>query len=172
MSVSRIYGDFEFPGDVAMTGTGSLPASSVVNATVASTAKVAHTKVQQRKVAQHIQVGGTDITAKTELVHIAYGAGTVLGVNVATITAPTGGDKAFTVDVKKSTGGGAVATILTGVVTINSTKTSLTTYAGTLSGTPTFIAGDLLEIVVAVSGSTGSQGQGLIVTIDLYDEGS
>ncbi len=108
--------------------------------------------------------GGTNVVAVSKIVHIAGGAGVVSAIVVTPSTAPTGGDLKWTVDVLKSTGGGAFATILPAVVSIDNTVADFRGIAVEVS-TLTYADGDLLQIVVAVSGSTGSQGQGGEITL-------
>lgn len=125
-------------------------------------------KMRHRHAVSYGQKNGTDVTTETKMVHIAKAAGTIQTIEVVSATAPTGGDKAFTVDLHKSTGGGAFATVLSAVVTVNSSDTDRVIEAGTLS-TATYADGDIFAIVVTTSGSTGSQGQGLCVTVN-FDE--
>ena len=75
----------------------------------------------------------------------------------------------ITVDIKLGSQGVAFATILSGVVTIDNTKANRQVVDGTIS-TLTAVAGDTLEVVVAASGSTGSQGQGLSVTVTVRED--
>jgi len=145
-----------------------IPSGSITEAALKSTFRLPAAKGIHHFGKEHRQLGGADVAAKTDLIHIASYAGSVVAFKVVTITAPTGGDKAFTVDLKKSTGGGAVATILSAVVTVNSTSTSLVVQSGTISSAD-YVAGDIFEVVVAVSGSTGSQGQGVIAEA-FFDE--
>lgn len=165
------YLDHVFSGDVQFTGTIGLPSGSLTDAMVAASANVTQSKLEHRHVISYHQVGGTDVVSATIPLYLAYKGVTVLGVEAMAIAAPTGGDKKFTIDVKKSTAGGAAATILTAVLDFAS-KTNLTAYAATLSGTPTMIATDMLEVVIAASGSTGSQGQGLVVNIYVAENGA
>lgn len=147
----------------------NLPAASVRNVNIEGNAGIDASKVVHQFPATYRQDEGADVASKTAPVHIAAAAATVLGVKVLCVTAPTGGDKQFTVDVKKGNQSGAYATILTGVVTINSTKANREVTSGVLSGTPTLAAGDSLQVVVTASGSTGSQGQGLLVEVILRE---
>lgn len=107
----------------------------------------------------------TTVAAVTQTLESIHYVGEVVEVSVFPITAPTGGDLAFTVDVKKSTGAGAFATILSSVETVDSGSADRTAQYATLSGTPTLARGDALQVVIATSGSTGSQGVGVVVTI-------
>jgi hypothetical protein len=170
MSTSRIYGNFDFPGEVALTGTVNLPAGAVTNASVLAAANIAGTKTNHRHHIQYHQVG--TVAAETELVFCAYAACTVLSVKAAVVTVATGADRELTVEVKKSTGGGALSTILSSALAIDETKAALTHYDATLSGTPTMVADDLLAVVIAVSGSAGAQAVGLLVTIVVEENGT
>lgn len=127
---------------------------------------IGRTKVVHEVIVRYAQDAGADVATKTSPIHIAYKDGAIVGVEVMCITAPIGGDKAFTVDVKKGNQAGAFATILSSVVTVNSSKADREVSAATLS-TTTYSDGDSFEVVVTTSGTTGIQGIGLIVTLIL-----
>lgn len=120
----------------------------------------------------HCVVAGTAVLALTDLpLHYFRNAGKVVAVSVTPFTAPTGGNLAYTVDIKKGNQATPVATILTGVITINSSDADRQTNAGTLSSSPTTCAaGDFLSLTVALTGSTGTQGQGYVVTVDIDED--
>lgn len=165
MAVSTFNTDVVVNGQLSAT-TMVIADSSVTNAKVSSAVadRIAAAKLISRQKIRYSQVNGTDVVAASIPVDILYGDATIVAVEVMPVTAPTGGDKAFTVDVQKSTGAGAYATVLSSVVTVNSSSTDRTLQAATLSVTAT-VDGDSLQVVVAVSGSSGSQGQGVVVTI-------
>ncbi len=113
----------------------------------------------------------TDITALSQCVHIARAAGTVTAVEITPNVAPTGGNKKWTVDVLRSTGAAAFATILTAAKDIDNATSDRTPVVASLDSTKTdYVDSDILQIVVTVTGSTGSQGQGGVVKVWL-DEG-
>ena len=71
----------------------------------------------------------------------------------------------MTVDLKKSSGGGAFASVLTAALVINSATAVRTAVAAVLDAAKDdYAAGDVFEVVVSVSG-TGTQAQGLVVTV-------
>jgi hypothetical protein len=142
----------------------SLTTPSITAAMIAPAAGVQANKLQQQREYSHRQATGTAIVAMTEDIAVVGGAGTVVGVTVMESTAPTG-DHVTTVDVQKSTGGGAFATILTGTISYSVSQANLAVVAGTLLSVPALLAGDVLRVIVTVSGSTSSQGQGLVVTV-------
>lgn len=139
----------------------TIPGGTITSTEVSSTADLNGKQVRSHYGKDSRQVNGSNVAAKTEVIHTAKAAGSVTAFKVAVVTAPTGGDLAFTADLQKSTGGGAFATILSAVVTINSTKTDRSVTAGTVSSAA-YSAGDIFQIVYAVTGSTGSQGQGAL----------
>lgn len=123
-------------------------------------------KQRHKLIAEMRRVDGTDITASSACVHIAGGAGKVTAVEITPNVAPTGGDKKWTVDVNRSTAGGAFATILSAPKEIDSGTTDRTPVVAALDSTKTdYLDNDILQIVVTVSGTTGSQGQGGFVTV-------
>lgn len=111
----------------------------------------------------------TTVAAVTKTLGAIHYTGEVVEVSVTPITAPTGGDLAFTVDIKKSTGAGAFASILSAVETVDSSSVNRTAQYATLSGTPALVRGDLLQVVIATSGSTGTQGAGVDITIRIRE---
>lgn len=167
------------PGDVLVGGnfqskTFTLPANSVTDTSVASGANISYLKLTHMVMADYAQDSGADVATKTNVIYACRSTlgATVFDVAVIIDTAPTGGDKAYTVDVKRSTGGGAFATILTGVVTVNNSSTTRSVNVASISGTTcTLVQGDILNVVVTTSGSTGSQGQGVRVVARIAELG-
>lgn len=123
--------------------------------------------VVHRYVVGHSVVAGTAVLAVANLpIHHFIRAGKVRSVSVVPYTAPTGGDLAYTVDVKLGNQATPAATILTGVITISSADADRQVNSGTLTSSPTTVAaGDFLSITVALTGSTGTQGQGYRISI-------
>jgi len=161
---SRIVGDQHFTGNCSFLGTAALPAGTVTNAMTNASAAIAATKVVHQFPLHHTQNDGSDVTTQVEVVHIAYAAGTVVAVEAVCDQAPDT-DETITIDVLKSTGGGAFATLLTGAIVLDSGNSARVLEAGTLVATPTYADGDLIEISVTDGGGTGNQGQGLCVTV-------
>lgn len=134
-----------------------------------SSRRLAEYVEHEHKLQYSTATDATTVAAVTKTLGAIHYTGEVVEVSVWPVTAPTGGDLAYTVDIKKSTGAGAFATILTGVVTVNSSSTSRTVQFATLSGTPALVRGDALQVVIATSGSTGTQGAGVDVTIRIRE---
>ncbi len=87
----------------------------------------------------------------------------MLEFDVALTTPPTGAMQ-FTVDLQRSTAGGAFASILTGPVTITSANTARQTVQAALAATA-YLAGDQFQVVVTPSGGSGTQAQGLAASL-------
>ncbi len=164
MSTIRDDVDRVMSGNWTFTGTVTLPTQSVDENNIKTAARLPADNLVARFARGHSQVSGTAVTAKTELVHVAKYAGIVTDVIVAIDDAITG-DNTVVVDIKKSTGGAAFATILSSTLTINSSSAAQTAIAATIDATKDdYVAGDVFEVVVTVAG-TGTQAQGLNVTI-------
>lgn len=115
------------------------------------------------------QGNGAAVAAETgKTLHIVRGAtGTIKAFQAAiTGTIATGGDRTVTIDLKKSTGGGAFASVLSATIVFNSSSTLLTVTAATISSAG-LVAGDILEVTVAVAGVAGNQALGLAVTLTI-----
>lgn len=157
-------------GSWVFTGSVTLPANSVDEDNVTTAALFAADNLMARFPVFTEQAAGSAVTAQTHVVHVAAYAGAVTGVEAVCATAPTG-DYTITVDVQKSTGGAAFATILTATFDLDSGNSDRVLEAGTVDGTKDDYAdGDILQVVVTVSGSTGTQGQGLCVTVFCEEE--
>lgn len=127
------------------------PASSVSNASVQAAADIDASKLKHRYAPVEAQANGTNNVAKTIVRHRVVGAtGTVTAFRAGNRTAASGGDST-TVDLKKNG-----SSILTGVITLNAAA-GTTTQNGTISS-GSVVAGDLLEVVVALSGTNVGQG--------------
>ena len=112
----------------------------------------------------YTQPEGTAIVAESRLVFIAKAAGTLVAVKAAVFLGATGADRTVDVDVQKSTGGGATATVLSANIQFVDATTDLTVSSGTISAS-TYAASDIFEVVITVAGAAGNQAQGLIVSL-------
>jgi len=168
---STIQGDLHVVGDLS-SSTLTIPALTLTDAGVSASAAIAASKQEHRFAITYSQAAGSDVVAATVPVYTVRGTtATLVAVQVAVTTAPTGGTEAITVDVKKGSDGSAAATMLSSVVTYDDDDADYSVSAGSI-GTATLAAADTITVVVAVSGSGGAQGQGLIVTITLNEDAS
>lgn len=127
--------------------------------------------VQHRLCRSDVQITGADVVDRTAPIHIARAAGTIRGFRVRCDVVPNGGDKQFTVDLQKSTGGGAYATVLSAPVTLDDGNADRDTEVGTLAST-TYVAGDVFRVVWDASGTTGTQGNTAIAQADFDENGA
>ncbi len=166
---SRITVETHYTEDVVFLAGVAMPAGAIGNSEIEAGAAIAATKVIHQFPLSHTQNDGSDVTTQTEVIHIAYGDGTVIAVEAACDQAPDG-DETITINLLKSTGGGAFATMLTGAIVLDSGNTDRVLEAGVVSGSNTYSDGDLLEITVVDGVGSGNQGQGLCVTVWLREE--
>lgn len=153
-------------GATQIVGTLNVPAGSITADDIATGADIPTSKTVHRHVLQYSQAGGASVADATVPIHIARGTtGTLIAVEVAILTAAIG-DSTVTVDLQKSTGGGAFASMLTAVVEIDSSTVVRTAGAATLDST-SFTDGDILELIINATAGTGTLPQGLIVTVTL-----
>jgi hypothetical protein len=123
-----------------------------------------HTKALHEKSFVHSQT--STITAATAYIHAIKGtSGTIRNVRARIEEAvATGADRTVTIDVQKSTGGGAYATVLSATIVFNNVSSLRTFSAATISSS-SLTADDVLKITVAVAGAAGAQATGLIVEV-------
>lgn len=149
------------------------PTGSITNAAITGSAGnyVDASKLVHRFDLGYAQVPGTAVVAETRDLRIIRGlTGTISSVEASVTGAiATGGDRTVTVDLQKSTGAGAFATVLSGVITLNSSSTLRAVSTATISSA-SVVDGDILRIVIAVAGAAGSQAQGLCVSVTLQED--
>lgn len=163
--MNRLEGFQTFPDGAQIGAPFYPPSGSIGNSHFSSesTERLSADKAVHEHKFHYAQAPGVNIAAATQLAAILRAAGTIEAIEVA-ITGAASGDRTATVDLQKSTGGGAFATVLSSVVTINSSTVVRTPAAGVVSSN-TLADGDILELIVATGGSSGTQPQGLIVTV-------
>ncbi len=166
-----------FAGDVIVQGSFSpatlnVPALSVRNASIGAGAAgdyIMRTKLEGTNYIVHSQTG--TVANTTQYLRAVYGAtGTILAMQACvTETIATGADRTITLDLLKSTGAGAFASILTtALVLTNASVLRTLTTASIL--TPGLVVGDLLKLTAVVAGGAGNQALGLIVSIMLRED--
>ena len=144
----------------------NLPASTILDAAVSAGAAIQATKLIHRNSYDYQLFGPTTtVTALTQWLHTVKGAtATLIDVLAMSAVQATGADRTVDVDIQKSTGGGAFATVLTATIHFTNGTAIRTAVAGAFSST-SLVAGDIIQAVVTVAGAAGAQQQGLMVTL-------
>ncbi len=150
--------------------TFNAPDVSIANAAISATAAIAATKVESSfGVTAELAESSTNVAAVTKLVHIVRGVtGEIVGFEVAIMAAMTT-DRTLTVDLQKSTAGGAFATVLSSAISLTDATVVRTATAGTINSAD-LVDGDILEMIVALGGSSGTFAQGLVGTVILRED--
>ena len=163
---TRHEGPQTFVGNVTFLGSVNVPSGSFDNDDIGAAAEILASKSQQQYPFAVSQGSTSAIVARTDMVHVARGAGAAVSLEVAVDTVADSTGRTVTIDFKKSTGGGAFSSMLNAALVMASTDAAKTLKAATLGTTSAinYADGDLLEITVAVAGSTGVQALGLNVT--------
>lgn len=151
--------DMQVSGNIVASGVITSSTAFVTDALVIAGTNIAATKViHQQQHAVQLFAPGTAVSAVTQWVGGIRGTtSSLVEVWAAVATAPTSTDYVH-VDLQRSTGGGAFATTLGAVIAITSSSSAKTIYTAT--PTSTLVAGDLLEVIITVSGTSA---QGLLV---------
>jgi len=144
------------------------PPGCIADAAVAPAADVNDTKLRHRYQPVVSQTG--TVVADTRYLRIAQAAGTVLAVEAAiTETIATGADRQVVVDLQKSTGGAAFATVLTAPITFTNASALRTVVTAAIS-TPGLLDNDILRLVITVAGVAGAQALGLIANVVIAEQ--
>jgi hypothetical protein len=148
----------------------SAPAGSIDNASVDEAAEIAATKLIHQFPLTYQQAPGSEVVSNTVDLHIARGDGEVVSIEAAITGAiATGADRTVTLDLLKSTAGGAFATVLTAPIVLDDDNVLRTLEAGTVTTTD-YLDGDILRLTVVCAGAASAQGQGLVVTTIVREE--
>lgn len=169
--MSKLEGDFTFTDTVTFARPPGLPPGTISNAAVASNAAIAATKLVHQHAIHYQQADGSAIVAAIVPIHTVRGiTAEIIDVEVVCVDSPSGGDLKFTVDLLKADAGTPTpASVLSAVIDYVNATPDCTVLAGTITDED-LVDGDTLLVQVAVSGSTGTQGQGLIVTVTLRED--
>ena len=150
-----------FPGDIYVQGTVicggiNLPNECVGNANINPIDPIYPQNLLMEHVKTFSQDRGSVAAAERKVMHVANGNGTLLqiscGVTVANIGAAT-----ITIDFYNNG-----VSILSAPITLNSTNTAYSSQLGAFA-TPNYSQFNVFEVVVTVSASGGTLGQGLWV---------
>lgn len=167
-----------FNNDLTINGTlrardFTPPDQSIADAAIDANAAIQASKMEHQHAIHYAQAPGSAIVAATQDVHIVRGAeGLIVGLDAA-ITGAVANDvsRTVTIDLQKSTAGGAFATALTSTIEFTSSSTIRTATAAVMDGSQDdLVVGDILRIVVTVAGGSGSQAQGLQVTLTIRED--
>jgi hypothetical protein len=107
------------------------------------------------------------VAINTWLAALKY-AHTIISFEAFIAVQATDASRTVTVDLHKSTGGGAFATALSATAGITNATAVRTAVAGTVSSA-SGVAGDIYKAVVTVAGGVGTQAKGLTVRL-IIDE--
>jgi len=151
---SRITGNIEYTGNVQYLGQVTMPTGAVGDDEIEAAAGIAASKVDHRFHVMHKQPN-TTATTETVGLYLAKAAGTVIGFRAGSIGIAVGA-ATVTFDLKKNN-----VTVLTGVLTLNSSNTVRVAVAGTLVATPTYVANDFFELVITATAGGGTLQTGI-----------
>lgn len=146
------------------------PENSIGNNAVNAGDPLDADKVQHnRSLNVELAEGAAAIVAINKLLFVARSDCTILEFTGTIVVQATGGDRTVSIDLQKSTGGGAFATICTTPVQITNATTILVPVAAVLASA-TLVAGDLLRAVVTVAGAAGNQAKGLLINLSIDED--
>lgn len=150
--------------------------ASITDVMISASAAIAASKLINRVLAEYRVQDATTVVVTAGDGEPIYtctktGGATLKAVTVVSPTAPTGGDLDFDVDIQKADIGAGAATVLSATINYSATQSDYEQELGTIT-TATIDQGDTLLVVVTVSGSTGTQGKGLIVQLEIEEAGS
>ena len=158
-------GDVTFTGTVRHTGTLVPSALCVSDSHVSASADIGVAK-QRHRIKVCYNQSGTPVAATACVYVCRVSSATISSIKVGQIAKNSSGSA--TVDVQKSTGGGALATVLSATVTCNSSDTDRTAESATISSS-SLVSGDFLAVVITVSSPNGT---GLWVEIEIEELGA
>lgn len=145
-----------------------LPAGSVVNADVSSTANIAGGKMQVSHSHKHSQSGV--IANATEYPLIVRGTtGTIVSLEAALNEVVPDGDRTVTIDLQKGNQSTGFTTVLSSTLQLDSTDALREVNTASIT-TTSLSDGDQLKLTVTVGGSSGANPEGLSVDLRVYED--
>lgn len=174
MATTNQYGDVVFHDTITFKEAPNLPDAAITNAMIAENANAL---INAEKAEHQFGVNleqfdeDTNVAAKKSWMHIVNGSAGEVAAFEAAIAVAITGDYTVTVDLEKSTGAGAFASILTNTIDFSSSDAVRTAKAAVIN-TATLTDGDILRVNTTVSGSSGTQAQGLMLTLSLREDPS
>lgn len=151
-------------GGLKALGTVSMPDNSISGTALNASVLVPANRLIHRFALVYAQADGGSVVTATVGIHVAASAGTVKSIEVGLTGAAAVGAATFTVDLNKSTGGGAFATMLSGNITVDSATAIRTVEAGTVSS-GSYTDGDILQLEMVATAGGGTLPQGVVVTV-------
>lgn len=168
---NNIRSDNTYSGSNTFSGPINVPASSFgdIDIEVGATPVQAEKLESQFTFDRELYPPGTEIVAlAAQLLTIFRTGGELIAIEGVITTQATGADRTVTVDLEKSTAGGAFATVLTTTVDIDNTTVIRTPVAGVVNDADV-IDGDIYQLTVAVAGGAANQAEGLVVTVTMRE---
>lgn len=163
MSTGRLVGDLYVDGHLRAKSM-TIPNSVIGEAQLDPVLRFEHRI--------HHEQPNAAATAETRVKYVVRGAtGEVMAVTAGSIVAATG-NATVTIDVQKSTGGGAFATVLAAPIVLDSTNVARVLEDATLvtSGVEDLLADDLLQVVITINAGTGTLPTGVFVSIGVEED--
>ena len=148
----------------------SVNLSGIADANIDQAAAIDDRKMRHRY-RKHLAVeAATAITAATYTSHVVVGATGTIRTFKASITGTiaTGADRTVDVDLQKSTGAGAFATVLSATIHFTNASTIRALSSAAFSDS-SLVAGDILQIVLTVAGAAGNQAKGLACELEVAE---
>ena len=159
--------DYTFSGNVRFRKKPRFPDESVPSAAIEGPISAAKLEGEYSFT---LSQPGT-VVAETQYLRAVRGAAATVVALEAAITEAiaTGVDRAVTIDLLRSTGGGAFASILSAPLVLDNSSTlrALSSAAFASAG---LVDGDILMLTVAVSGVAGAQAEGLICSVTIRED--
>lgn len=131
-----------------------VPNASFGDNQIGTTNPILATKLKHQYTPVISQVHGTAAAAERRVRHVARAAGEVTAIEAGVVVAAVG-DSVVTVDLKKNG-----TSVLTSPISIDSGDAAFAKVVGSISSA-SYVAGDVFELVVAVTAGTGTLPQGL-----------
>ena len=158
---TRLQGDLHVTGTIS-AGTLNIPASTIVDADVSSTAAIDYTKLEHQDHATYAQSGNS--VDETKVIHTVHGATcTLLGFEAGSVTPHAGAD-VCTIDLQKDG-----VSVLAAPITLDNTNVAYTPEAATIN-TTAGADGDVYTVVQNFTTGAGTPATGVYATLTFVED--
>lgn len=140
------------------------PTGCILDASIVAFAGVQASKLQHQYEKQYEQESATNAVSESRVVHVVRGATCTITEFVAGAVVVLGSGDTCTVDCKKNG-----TSILSAAISLLSTDTARVAKAGTVT-TTSGVAGDVFEVTVTYTHSTGTAPKGVFAELNLRED--
>lgn len=166
---STLLGGYVHVEETFSCGKLSIPFETIVDNDVSAVAGIKASKLEHQHALQYSQKADTDVVAEQRIIHIVKAVGEVCCIDAVLEQVPDD-NRTVTIDLRRHRGA-VDDTVLVSPIVLDSGNTAWIPESANLNSTNKVLQdNDVLKVTIAIAGDTGSQPQGLGVTVTIRED--